>query len=68
MKNKELKAARENGGLTQKQVAEKVDILEQVYQRYEYGAEPRVKTAIRIARVLNSTVEKLFDNNVKESD
>ena len=57
----ELRAARERSGKTQKQVAEEVGIPEQVYQRYEYDMnEPRVRTAIRIARALESSVEELF--------
>ena len=57
----ELRAARERSGKTQKQVAEEVGIPEQVYQRYEYDRnEPRVRTAIRIARALESSVEELF--------
>lgn len=57
----ELKAAREKSGKTQAQVAKEVGIAEVVYQRYEYDKnEPGVRTAIRIARALDSTVEDLF--------
>ena len=56
-----LKAAREKSGKTQAQVAKESGITEQAYQRYEYDKrEPRVRTAIRIARALNGSVEKLF--------
>lgn len=57
----ELRAAREESGKTQAQVAKEAGIAEAAYQKYEYGAvEPRVRTAIRIARTLNCTVEDLF--------
>lgn len=57
----ELKAAREVSGKTQAQVAKESQIAESAYQRYEYDrCEPSVRTAIRIARALNSTVEELF--------
>lgn len=47
--------------LTQVQVAEKAQITVGAYQRYEYDKrEPGVRTAIRIARILKSTVEELF--------
>lgn len=56
-----LKAAREHAGLTQAQVANKALISERVYQNYEYSKnEPNVRTAIKIAKALGSTVEKLF--------
>ena len=62
----ELRAAREKSGKTQAQVARECDITEQAYQRYEYGkSEPGVRTAIRIARALDSTVEALFGEEVR---
>ena len=58
---KEKGAAREASGKTQAQVAKEVGIREQAYQRYEYDAcEPGVRTAIRIAAALDTTVEKIF--------
>ena len=57
----ELRAARERSGKTQKQVAEEAGVSERIYQEYEYDRnEPRVRTAIRIARALESSVEELF--------
>lgn len=57
----ELRAAREQSGKTQAQVAKEIGVSELAYQRYEYDKrEPGVRTAIRIARALNSTVEDLF--------
>ena len=57
----ELRAAREQSGKTQAQVAKEAKVSEVAYQLYEYDKrEPGVRTAIRIARALNSTVEDLF--------
>ena len=69
----ELRAAREASGKTQAQVARETGITEQMYQRYEYDkCEPSVRTAIRIARALNNSVENLFGvatpNNTEEPD
>ena len=56
-----LKAAREQSGKTQAQVAKEVGIKEQSYQKYEYDkSTPNVRTAIRIARAVDSSVEELF--------
>lgn len=57
----ELRAAREQSGKTQAQVAKEAKVSEVAYQLYEYDKrEPGVRTAIRIARALDSTVEDLF--------
>lgn len=59
--NMQLRAARERSGKTQAQVAREANIAERLYQDYEYGKrEPGVRTAIRIARALGTTVEDLF--------
>ena len=59
--NVKLRAAREKARLTQAQLAEKTGISELSYQRYEYDdRQPSVRTAIRIAYVLSTTVENLF--------
>lgn len=59
--NVRLRAAREASGKTQAQVAREVGVSEVAYQLYEYDKrEPGVRTAIRIAEALNSTVEALF--------
>ena len=56
-----LQATREKSGKTQAQVAKDAGISEQAYQRYEYGKrEPGVKTALRIADALGTTVEEIF--------
>ena len=67
--NVKLRATRENLGLTQLQVAEKANIAERAYQNYEYGKRnPSVRTAIRIAKALNSSVEELFQKTQSEPD
>lgn len=59
--NMALRAAREASGKTQSQVAELAEIAERMYQDYEYDKrEPGVRTAIRIAQALDTTVEQLF--------
>ena len=56
-----LRAAREQSGKTQAQVAKEAGVAQRLYQSYEYDkSEPGVRTAIRIARSLDSTVEALF--------
>ena len=65
----ELQAARERSGKTQAQVAKEAGITEVAYQRYEYDKrEPRVRTAIRIARAVDSTVESLFGAATPEQE
>lgn len=59
--NTKLKAARVKSGKTQAQVAREAQIAERQYQDYEYDRrEPGVRTAIRIAQAVNSSVEELF--------
>ena len=65
----ELRAVREREGMTQKQVAEKAGVTERAYQYYEANEkEPGVRTEIRIARAVNSTVEELFREQQSEPD
>ena len=59
-KNYALVNAREASGKTQAQVAAEAHICERIYQNYEYGTEPRVTTAMKIATVLNSDVQSLW--------
>lgn len=57
----QLRAAREASGKTQAQVAKEANVGERLYQDYEYDKrEPGVRTAIRIAKALKTTVEKIF--------
>ena len=62
--NYRLKNARDTANLTQTETAQKANISERAYQRYESGERvPNVYTAQLIAKALNSTVESLFDVN-----
>jgi transcriptional regulator with XRE-family HTH domain len=64
--NTKLQTARKASGKTQKQVAEECGISNTIYQSYEYNIRtPSVRTAIRIATALNSTVEALFSGEKK---
>ena len=59
--NMKLRAAREESGKTQQQVAKISGITERSYQRIELGVQdPKVSNAIRIADALNSDVKTLF--------
>lgn len=65
----ELRAAREQSGKTQAQVAKEANVGERLYQDYEYDKrEPGVRTAIRLARVLDSTVEALFGDSISRQE
>lgn len=56
-----LKKRRKELKLTQKQVADTLDMNIRLYQYYEADRrEPSVRTAMRIAEALKTTVEKLF--------
>ena len=60
----ELQVARELSGKTQAQAAADLGMSKQMYQKYEYGMSSiTIKTAIRIAKMYNTTVEKLWGEN-----
>ena len=59
--NSNLKRARKDAGLTQKQVAEIIGITVETYQRYEYaGRIPRADIAIAISDAIGVKSYKLF--------
>ena len=61
MRNEILIAARKQSGKTQAQVAKEIGTAESAYQRYEHGTRtPNTIMGNRIARAINSTVEKLW--------
>jgi transcriptional regulator with XRE-family HTH domain len=67
--NMELRATREASGKTQAQVAKEAGVTERMYQYYEANEmEPGVRTAIRIASALDSTVEDLFKTDVQTQE
>ena len=56
-----IKAAREQSGKTQVQVAKEIGIAKAAYQRYECGKViPNVIMGVKIARALGTTSEKLW--------
>lgn len=58
---KRIKSAREQSGLTQEQLAEKINISRTAIARYELGEiEPRLKNLVAIARVLNCSCDYLL--------
>lgn len=64
-----LRTACKTSGKTQAQVARESKISEAQYQNIEYGkSEPNVRTALRIAQALDSTVEALFSPAEKEDE
>jgi len=56
-----LKELRKSKGVTQKAVAEYIGILEQAYQKYEYGKhEPNHETTIKLADFFDVSVDYLL--------
>lgn len=69
MKQTELKKARKLSGKTQLQVANETNLNVRMYQDYEYGMSSRtIQTAIKIARAVGSTVEKLWGYNLEQNE
>ena len=63
-KNKKLVAMRKQSGKTIVQIAKEACISSRGYQKYELsGSLPNARTAIRIAKALDTTVEELWDGN-----
>ncbi len=55
-----LKQYRASRGLTQKQMAEKLDMTPNAYQKYELGTrEPNLDTLIEIANILKLSLDNL---------
>ena len=56
-----IKAARIEAGLTQKQLAEKVDVNYQRIQKWEYGlAKPSIDGLKKLSVALGKTMEELM--------
>ena len=66
-----LKHYRKRAGLSQAQLAEKVDISHRTLQDYEQNRKPLEKaaaiTVLRMARILGCTVEDLIDKAPPEN-
>ncbi|MBQ3442149.1 MAG: helix-turn-helix transcriptional regulator [Selenomonadaceae bacterium] len=61
MSNHTIKAAREQSGKTQAQVAKEIGIAKAAYQRYECGKViPNAIMGVKIAKALGTTSEKLW--------
>lgn len=61
VKNKKLMQKRKEKGLSQVEVAKQAGISTRQYRRVEAGEHlPNVAPAIKIAKILGTTVEKLF--------
>ncbi len=62
MKNK-LKKKREEKKITQEQLARMVNVSNMTIYRIEKTLNTDVKTAIKIAKILECNVEEIFDEN-----
>lgn len=59
--NENLKIARENCNMSQKEVAEKIGVAKSTYSLYESGSrEPNVQTIKKIADVLSVSADTLL--------
>lgn len=59
--NENLRDVREQKGLSQKEVAEKIGVAKSTYSLYESGnREPNVQTIKKISDVLNVSADKLL--------
>ena len=64
-----LKTLRKQVKLTQTQIAEKLDISQQAYASWERGAKkPTQENLVKIAQILNVTVDYLVGNSEEQPD
>lgn len=64
-----LKTLRKQGKFTQVQIAEKLDISQQAYASWERGVKkPTQENLVKIAQVLNVSVDYLVGNLADKSD
>ena len=60
-----LKQARKGVGLTQKQVAEKLKVVESCYANWEQGrTEPNLDMLRKLSALLHITVDELLNDNL----
>ncbi|APT75266.1 XRE family transcriptional regulator [Marinitoga sp. 1137] len=65
---KKLKIYRLKKGLTQKELAKLLNVQQNTVAMWETGkSKPPIDKALKIARILGTTVEELFDLSVAES-
>ena len=55
-----LKLLRKEHGYTQKEAAEGAGIIEQLYQKYEYGNKPAYDNLLALADFFNCSVDYLM--------
>lgn len=64
-----IKAAREETGITQEELAEEVGISRAAVARYESGEiEPKIKNLVAIATRLNVTTDYLLGIEIKQKE
>ena len=64
-----LKTLRKQVKLTQAQIAKKLDISQQAYASWERGVKkPKQENLVRIAQILNVSVDYLVGNSEEKSD
>lgn len=62
-----VRIARKRSGLSQAEIAEKLGVTQSVIAQYELGGTvPNIKTAVRLAKLLNTTCEKLVNGKEEE--
>ena len=59
-----LKTARKACGLTQKQVAEKLNVVESCYANWEQGrTEPNIEMLRKLSVILNTCIDELINGD-----
>ncbi|MCI9080597.1 MAG: helix-turn-helix transcriptional regulator [Lachnospiraceae bacterium] len=59
--NQKLQETRKTANLTQKRLAQKLEISERAYQHYEAGTrEPNIETLIKLSSILNVSLDDLL--------
>ena len=62
---KNLKSVRLENGLTQKQVAQKLGVVESCYANWEQGrTEPNLEMLRKLSTLLNITIDELLNDNL----
>lgn len=60
-----LKSIRKECNLTQKQVAEKMNVVESCYANWEQGrTEPNIDSIRKLAKIFNVSIDELFNGNL----
>lgn len=58
-----VKFYRFNKKLTQKQLAQMLEVTPDYVSQIERGRRPGIKVALKLAQIFNTTIEELFFNN-----